>query len=277
MVRIIADGLVGFYRFWRGKLHLPAAGSLLRFSSRWILPLQNYPMSVPGVGTIPLDFREGDAYCWTNFLLNEPHPHKGLLILLASRFSPNTVFWDVGANIGLISGNLLRSFPSAKFYLFEPNPDLTRRLTSLFTAMSNVSITETALSDRNARARLNIVPRHSAISTLSSTQNAGAIGIDVELQTGDHFLSTHSESAPDLIKIDVEGHEVEVLQGCQKLIATHKPVIIFEHLFLSDDSLKSLVPPGYDLFYIHDKSGVLSPNLDRRCSHNAALIPSGKR
>jgi len=274
---MISDCLVGFYRYWHGALHLPGAGALLRFCARWILPLQNFPVTVPGIGTIPLDFRKDYAYTWTNFLLNDPPEEEGLLTVLASHASPNMVFWDVGANIGLISGNLLRSFPSAKFYLFEPNPDLTRRLTSLFTAMSNVSITETALSDRNARARLNIVPRHSAISTLSSTQNAGAIGIDVELQTGDHFLSTHSESAPDLIKIDVEGHEVEVLQGCQKLIATHKPVIIFEHLFLSDDSLKSLVPPGYDLFYIHDKSGVLSPNLDRRCSHNAALIPSGKR
>jgi hypothetical protein len=93
------------------------------------------------------------------------------------------------------------------------------------------------------------------------------------LQTGDDFLSTHPASIPSLIKIDVEGHEVEVLKGCQKLIATHHPVIVFEHLFLSNDSLKSMTPPGYDLFYIHDKSGALSPVLDRSCSHNCILIP----
>jgi FkbM family methyltransferase len=218
-----------------------------------------------------------NAYCWTNFLLNESHPEEGLLILLSSHFLPNTVFWDVGANIGLISGNLLRTFPSATFCLFEPNPDLTRRLRSLFSTKSNVSITETALSDRNTRARLNIVPGFSSTATLSATQNADAIGIEVELQTGDHFLSTRPASRPDLIKIDVEGHEVEVLHGCRELIATHKPVIVFEHIFLSDDALKSLTPSGYDLLFIHDKSGACSPVLDRRYSHNAILIPSGKR
>jgi FkbM family methyltransferase len=270
---MISDCLVGFYRFWHGTLHLPGAGKLLRFSSRWIPALQNYPVSVPGLGTIPLDFRMDFAFCWTNFLLNESHHEEGLLTALSSQASPKMVFWDVGTNIGLISGNLVRTFPSATFYLFEPNPDLTRRLTSLFLAKSNVSITETALSDRNGSARLNIVPGLSSISSLSSTQHANAVGIDVELQTGDHFLSTHPEAAPDLIKIDVEGHEVEVLQGCRELIATHKPVIVFEHLFLSDDALKSLVPPGYDLLYIHDRSGACSPVLDRRCSHNAILIP----
>jgi FkbM family methyltransferase len=177
----------------------------------------------------------------------------------------------------LVSGNLFRAFPSATFCLFEPNPDLTRRLVRLFSTKSNVSITETALSDRNARARFNIVPGHSCTATLSSTQDANAVGIEVELQTGDHFLSNHPSRIPNLIKIDVEGHEVEVLHGCQKLIAAHKPVIVFEHLFLSEDALKSLALPGYDLLYIHDTSGALSPVLDRRFSHNAILIPSGKR
>ena len=203
MARFIADGLVGFYKLWHGKLHLPGAGALLRFSSRSIPALQNYPVSVPGIGTIPLDFRMDNAYSWTNFLLNDPHHEEGLLIVLAAHSSPKMVFWDVGTNIGLISGNLLRSFPSATFCLFEPNPDLTRRLTSLFSAKSNVTITETALSDRNGLAQLNIVPGFSAMATLSSTQNGNAVGIDVALQTGDHFLSTHPDRVPDLIKIDV--------------------------------------------------------------------------
>jgi FkbM family methyltransferase len=276
MGKIISGCLVEFYRFWHGALHIRGAGALLHFASRWIPALRSYPVKVPGVGVIPLDFRMDYAYTWMNFLLNESHHERGLLTVLASHCSPTMVFWDVGANIGLITGNLIRAFPSATFCLFEPNPDLTKRLAVLFSG-HDVSITETALSDQNTRARFNIVPGETSLATLLSAQNPKACGIDVELQTGDHFLSTHPASAPDLIKIDVEGHEVEVLRGCRELIAARKPVIVFEHLFLSDDSLKSLVPPEYDLFYIHDESGELSADLDRGYSHNAILIPRGKR
>jgi FkbM family methyltransferase len=277
MAKIVADCLVGFYKLWHGRLHLPGSGFLLRFFARSVLPLQNYPVAVPGVGIIPLDFRMDFAFLWTNFLLNESHREEGLLLVLASHFSPDGVFWDIGANIGLISGNLVRSFPSAAFYLFEPNPDLTRRLARLFSTRKNVAITETALSDQNGRAHFNIAPGFSSTATLLPGHHANAAVIDVELQTGDRFLSTHTAGAPSLIKIDVEGHELEVLRGCRELVATHRPVIVFEHLFLSDDAIKSLVPPGYDLLYIHDQSGTCSPVLDRNCSHNAILIPSGKR
>jgi FkbM family methyltransferase len=272
MGSIISQGLVGFYRFWHGALHLPGAGAILRSASRAIPGLHNYPVAVPGVGTIPLDFRMDNAYAWTNFLLQDAHQNEGLLVVLNSYFKSNTVFWDIGANIGMVSGNLFRSFPTARYYLFEPNPDLVGRLQSLFSQQENVTITETALSDRNATARLNIIPGYTAMSSLSQQANATG-GIDVKLQTGDQFLADHPESAPSLIKIDVEGHEVEVLQGCAKLIATHRPIIVFEHLFLDDAALNALTPSGYDLVYIHDTTGALSPVLDRHCSHNAVLVP----
>ena len=273
MSRLISNWLVGFYRLWHGTLHLRGAGALLRWCAQWLEPLRNFPLTVPGIGTIPLDFRMDYAYTWTNFLLQDAHQEEGLLTVLASHASPKMVFWDVGANIGLISGNLIRAFPSASFCLFEPNPELTSRLHSLFSAKHNVTITEVALSDQNTRTRFNIVPGHTSISTLLPAQDARAEGIEVELQTGDHFLATHPSSAPDLIKIDVEGHEMEVLRGCQAVIALHRPVIVFEHLFLSDEDLKALVPPDYALFYIEDKSGALSLELDRCHSHNAILLP----
>ena len=277
MLSIAADLLVAFYRFWHGTLHLPGAGALLRFAAQRIAPLQNYRVTVPGIGTLPLDFRMDYAYACTNFLLlQEAHPEEGLVTALTAHASPHMVFWDVGANIGVITENLIRTCPNATFCLFEPNPDLTKRLTSLFSAMSNVTVSGVALSDKTARARFNIIPADSSLSTLCATDDDRAVGLEVELQTGDDFLAAHPGCAPSLIKIDVQGHEVEVISGCTNLIATHGPVIVFEHLFLNDDQLKALVPRRYELFYLDDQTGALSPVLDRHKSHNAILLPTGK-
>lgn len=134
MAKLLSDFLVGFYRFWHGTLHLSGAGFLLRFFARWLLPLCDYPLTIPRIGTIRLDFRMDYAFTWMNFLLNDTNRDEGLLSVLTSHFSPTTLFWDVGANIGLISGNLFQTFPNATFCLFEPNPDLTQRLAGLFFA-----------------------------------------------------------------------------------------------------------------------------------------------
>ncbi len=274
MTAFFAAGLVGFYRFWHGTLHLPGAGKLLQWFSRRVKALQHYPLQVPWLGTMPIDFRMDYAFIWTNFLLNEPQHTEGLLTVLKKYASPQMVFWDIGANIGLISGNLYRSFPSATFCLFEPNPDLTQRLVSLFSAHPNAHIVEAALSDRNARGQFSIVPGESGTATLLPTGNAEAVSVEVKLLTGDQYLAEHPSFIPRLIKIDVEGHEVEALRGCRELIAQHRPVIVFEHLFLTDEAIRYLVPAHYEISYIHDVTGECSPVLDRRCSHNALLIPA---
>jgi FkbM family methyltransferase len=276
MLVMISEALVAFYRFWHGYLHLPGSGALLRFCAPWLRPLREYPTQVPGIGTLQLNFQMDYASAWTNFLLGEHHAEEGLLAILRSRFSAGMVFWDVGANIGLISASMLLSFPSATLCLFEPNPDLAARLNQLFSSKPNVFVNEMGLSNRNSRAGFNLVPGHTTTGSLSSSSDRDAFGIEVELQTGDHYLSAHPEKIPNLIKIDVEGHEIEVLEGCRNLIAAHGPVIVFEHIFMENDSLAGLVPPGYEIFYIHDTDGRLSPVLDRTCSHNAILLPAGK-
>jgi FkbM family methyltransferase len=274
MSRFMADCLVKLYQFWHGTVRVKGAGKLLRLSAQWITALQDYPVAVPGIGTIPLDFRNDYAYSWTNYLLDEGHQEEaGLFIVLGSLCSLKTVFWDVGANIGLVSGYAFRRFPAATFCVFEPNPDLAKRLKQLYSEKQNVLVTEVALSDRNRRAHLHFNSDTTTTATLSEGNAPTSEKIEVALETGDHFLSNHPASIPNLIKIDVEGHEVEVLRGCQELITAHRPTIIFEHMFLSDEAIQALVPPGYDIQYIDDKTGALSPTLHRWYSHNSILRP----
>lgn len=80
--------------------------------------------------------------------------------------------------------------------------------------------------------------------------------------------------APDLIKIDTEGHERQVLAGLSGTILARKPDLFFEHLGLSDEAVDRLCPAGYELFTVENESGAFSRGLNRGLGHNAAFLPS---
>ncbi|MDR2462560.1 MAG: FkbM family methyltransferase [Verrucomicrobiales bacterium] len=262
--------LVALYRFWHGTLGLPGMGWLLRRAARRLEPLQNFPLPIDSIGTVPVNFTDVSAFAWLNHTLGDPEPETGLLKFILSNFNNDGVFWDVGANIGTVGGLVLRHFPRARYFLFEPNPDLAKQLRALFAGHPNVSVAETALSRQSGTALFSIPDGNSTLAGIASAADGQAR--PVILTAGDDFLSSPSALAPTLIKIDVEGHEPETLAGCVGLIGKYRPTIIFEHLFLSAETVRNLIPRGYRLFYLHDQSGELSPALDPANSHNAVLL-----
>ena len=59
---MIARLLVGFYRWWHGKLHLPGAGWLIRRCVPHVSALHAHPLCIPGFGTVMVDFRDDAAF-----------------------------------------------------------------------------------------------------------------------------------------------------------------------------------------------------------------------
>jgi hypothetical protein len=76
----------------------------------------------------------------------------------------------------------------------------------------------------------------------------------VDTITLDNFFYKKIKRFPSLIKIDVEGHELEVLEGCSKLIKEYKPYFIFEYAkhFIYDsikqDPIDFLTKRGYKFY-----------------------------
>lgn len=130
---------------------------------------------------------------------------------------------DVGANVGLYTYRFAQLFESVES--FEPIPACARIIAS--SERSNVRLHNLALSNRQGRANLSIPvtggPEATALASLSNEFPEADL-LSVELRTLDSFGFTEV----DLIKIDVEGHELEVLEGGLETIRRESPTLLIE-------------------------------------------------
>ncbi len=130
---------------------------------------------------------------------------------------------DAGANIGNHSVFFSKHFK--KVYSFEPNPKTYSLLKINTEAKSNIFIKKLGLSNKKKIAKLLVSKTNLGGSRLVDRITEGAI--DIKLSTIDYEVDYTNEIIK-LLKIDVEGHELEVMQGSKNLILMHKPFIIFE-------------------------------------------------
>jgi FkbM family methyltransferase len=141
---------------------------------------------------------------------------------------------DVGANVGEVSRRLLRKVGSSgQVYAFEPNPELVRNHLSRVTA-PNFHVYQRAVSSSVGSATLFVDCREelpavaSSLRVLDDLHESGKVRpISVETTTIDAFVATE-KIRPNFIKIDVEGHEIDVFRGAVETIRTFRPVIVFE-------------------------------------------------
>lgn len=138
---------------------------------------------------------------------------------------------DVGANVGLVA--LLLADKIQYALLFEPNPIAARRAReNLALNRLNFEVHELALSDTNGTVEFE---DGGGVSTCNRT----VAGFSTSLPTSkvscvrlDEFLARHPLPYPiSAVKIDVEGHENQVLAGMMECLRHTRPrVVMFEYL-----------------------------------------------
>jgi FkbM family methyltransferase len=145
-------------------------------------------------------------------------------------------FWDVGANVGYYSW-LTKSIASkAEVRMFEPDPDNLAliRETIRRARLSGVALREVAVSDRIGRK---VFIRDAVSGSTGGVEEPGSTYSEREwglrgskIMVNSITLDAEWETAnpPDLIKIDVEGHEEAVIRGACDLIRSCEPIIIVE-------------------------------------------------
>ena len=150
----------------------------------------------------------------------EPEKHYAYTKLIENE---NIVF-DIGANVGLHSYFIARTFPHTKVIAFEPLPDNHAYIKSTIerNKIKNIELVESAMSSTVGTVFFN----------KSSNNSQGFItdektGLEVNVNTIDNFIIT-KKIKPDFIKIDVEGAEWKVLEGFRQSIAAILPIMIIE-------------------------------------------------
>ena len=156
---------------------------------------------------------------------------------------------DVGANVGYMTSVMAASAgPTGRVLAFEPNPGLFRLLaqtTNGWGAGCDVQVRPAAVSNREGTAQL-VIPRDAHNDGLArlGTAEGDAEVCDVECVTLDSLLS---DARVGVLKIDVEGHEAEVLQGARELLRRRqvRDVIFEEHGEYPTESARLLTNAGY--------------------------------
>ncbi len=152
---------------------------------------------------------------------------KGTIQLLHQFLKPGSTFLDIGANIGLMSSIASKQVgEKGKVLAVEANPKTQEILQHnlALNGCENVEIFPLALGETQGKAMLfeNWNVNRGGASLLSQD---GGNGIEVPVDTID-FLFKNDQI--DLIKIDVEGFELEVLKGGIDLLKKQRPVLIIE-------------------------------------------------
>ena len=143
------------------------------------------------------------------------------------------IFYDIGANLGFFAllGAHLVGLDEGHVYAFEAAPENAAAITrnAELNALPNVTVIAKAVSDHSGQGRLQVVDDQS----WSKLEEYGPHPyteevIDVELVAIDDLLAAGELRPPTVVKIDVEGAELAVLNGMRATIAEHQPAIICE-------------------------------------------------
>lgn len=201
------------------------------------------------------------------------------LAIMSGVFPAGGVFVDIGANIGNHSIFISKFLRPGKVIVFEPHPEAIDilRINLLINGLQEEvdrSFLGVGLSDEAGRARVschdidNLGGAHLALDPASGT---------VPLVEGDSLLRGR---AVDLVKVDVEGMELQVLRGLSAVIRESRPYIFVEVDNRNADAFKTWVRDhGYEITtsyrrYAWLENYLLSP---QRSSAPSFIVKNGIR
>lgn len=203
------------------------------------------------------------------------------VLLNAARLlvKPADVVWDVGANVGLFSfasAGLVGA--SGRVLAIEPDPWLSELLRKSSRLKENedrsVEVLSVAVGERNGIVDLNIAERGRATNFVSGNEPSSQTGgvrnvVTVIAITLDWLLDFWP--APSVIKIDVEGAEVSVLRGAERLLREVRPKIMCEVSLKHQDEATAIFKTAGYAIYNAEFPLLGSPQISK-CSWNTIAL-----
>lgn len=181
------------------------------------------------------------------------------LLLLEFLLQKDSIFFDIGANVGEYIHMASKTIPYKNIYAFEPSDWPNKRLNKIF---AKANINKVAVSNATGISKFKI-----PINDNIEIHTRGTLKIDFIDTIEDNYIifetptitlndfcnNKHFECV-DLIKIDVEGFENMVIEGAKEVLIMFKPTLIIEieqrhYTYPIDKIVDSLTHLNYECFY----------------------------
>ena len=142
----------------------------------------------------------------------------------------NPIVFDIGANIGNYLNDVLTIVPSADIYAFEPHPKNFKNLIKLAEKLeNNVKCFNNALGSEKKQIKLYDYENKDGSShaslykeVIEDIRSCKTVNYDVEMITLDEFCLNNKIDVIHLLKIDIEGNELQCLKGAKQLLSEGK-------------------------------------------------------
>jgi FkbM family methyltransferase len=193
----------------------------------------------------------------------EKSPRIYTIRKLLPGFAPRVVF-DVGANLGQSARVLLAAFPDATLYAFEPVESTFDALAANLAGEPRAQLFNLALGRRTGEAYVT-ARAHSPTNRLveAPTFFARRKLERVAVVAGDGFCADHGIERIGFLKVDAEGHDLDVLIGFQRMLTEMRIDLLEAEVGMSVgnplhvpfEAVKAFLEPiGYHLFHIYEQA-----------------------
>jgi len=132
---------------------------------------------------------------------------------------------DVGANVGQFALFALKRFPKATIYSFEPLEDCWNKFDSVIGPDTRVRLYRYGIGQEDSTSLINVTNENDSSSILTPSgaqeESFGTVVVErknIELRRLASLLTSNDLVAPALLKIDVQGFELDVLKGSKELL-----------------------------------------------------------
>jgi FkbM family methyltransferase len=185
------------------------------------------------------------------------------------------VIFDVGAHLGETCTVLREHYPPAEIWAFEPIPKTYRELEEIAGDLPRIHLLNHALGAVDGSAQMEARGTSGNNHVIGEDEEPKRVK-DVPIARGDTFCGERGIDQINYLKIDTEGHDLQVLRGFQKMLSDFKVDLVEVEAGMNSKNNKHvplehfkgyLEPMGYYIFRLYEQApefrGV--PNL-RRCN-----------
>jgi FkbM family methyltransferase len=183
------------------------------------------------------------------------------LLELLRTFNPRVVY-DIGANVGTWTLLCKALYPEAQIHAFEPLSMHAGKFRESTKELTGVHLHEIGLGSRSEKTKMRVTDFSDASSLLPLSKTGKqqwqlrqVAETPVQIERLDDWAAARGLPAPDIIKMDVQGFELEVLRGAEHCLAKARWVLLeasfksfYEGQCLFDELVTFLASAGFRIF-----------------------------